>query len=51
MREIALFVEDNAHQQVIGALIQRIAKEYHVAVRLDWRTVTSGYGRVVREIW
>ena len=32
MREIALFVEDYAHQQVIGALIQRMAKEYGIAV-------------------
>lgn len=28
MREIALFVEDHAHQQVIGALLNRIAGEF-----------------------
>ena len=27
MREIALFGEDYAHQQVIGALVQRLAKQ------------------------
>lgn len=27
MREIALFVEDYAHQQIIGALVLRIAVE------------------------
>ena len=27
MREIALFVEDYAHQQIIGALVRRIAVE------------------------
>ena len=49
MREIALFVEDNAHQQIIGALIQRMAEEYGIAVRLHWHSATRGYGRVVWE--
>ena len=49
MREIALFVEDFAHQQVIGALIQRMTEEYGIAVQLHWRSTTHGYGRVVRE--
>ena len=49
MREIALFVEDYAHQQVIGALIQRMTEEYGIAVRLHWRSTTHGYGRVVLE--
>lgn len=26
MREIALFVEDYAHQQIIGALVQRVSQ-------------------------
>ena len=47
--KIALFVEDNAHQQIIGALIQRMTEEYGIAVRLHWRSTTHGYGRVVRE--
>ena len=49
MREIALFVEDFAHQQVIGALVQRLAKEYGIDVRLDWRSAIRGHGRVVQE--
>ena len=49
MREIALFVEDYAHQQIIGALIQRMTEEYGIAVRPHWRSTTHGYGRVVRE--
>ena len=49
MREIALFVEDFAHQQVIGALIQRMTEKYGIAVQLHWRSTTHGYGRVVRE--
>ena len=50
MREIALFVEDYAHQQVIGALVQRLAREHGIAVRLDWRSSVRGYGRVVQEL-
>ena len=49
MREIALFVEDFAHQQVIGALVQRLAKEHGIDVRLDWRSAIRGHGRVVQE--
>ena len=50
MREIALFVEDSAHQQVIGALVQRLAREYGIDVRLDWRSAVRGHGRVVQEL-
>ena len=50
MREIALFVEDNAHRQVVGALLQRMANESGIAVRLDWRSAIRGHGRVVREL-
>ena len=50
MREIALFVEDYAHQQVVGALVRRVADELGVAVRLDWRSAVRGHGRVVREL-
>lgn len=49
MRDVALFVEDYAHRQVIGTLVQRIALECTVTVRLDWRNATRGYGAVVRE--
>lgn len=35
MREIALFVEDHAHQQVIQALLKRIAGEYGIEIRLE----------------
>ncbi len=33
MREVALFVEDYAHRQVIGALVQRVADECDVAIQ------------------
>ena len=35
MHDIALFVEDFAHRQVIGALVQRIAEDFNLDVRLD----------------
>lgn len=49
MRSIALFVEDSAHQQFLGALLQRLAAESGVAVRLDWRNARHGHGAVVKE--
>ena len=49
MRRISLFGEDYAHQQIIGALVQRLADESGTAVRLEWRNAVDGYGAVVRE--
>lgn len=50
MREIALFVEDYAHRQVIGALVRRIAEEYNIPIRLDWRNAVGGHGKVIAEL-
>lgn len=50
MREIALFVEDYAHRQVIGALVQRIAEECGIAIHLDWRNAVRGHGKVIAEL-
>ena len=50
MREIALFVEDNAHRAVVGALLQRLATENGQTVHLDWRSATHGHGRVLGEL-
>ena len=50
MYEIALFVEDNAHRQVIGALVQGVAEQHGIMVELSWRTAVRGYGRVVHEL-
>ena len=50
MREIALFVEDFAHQKVIGALVQRLADESCIDVQFNWRSAVRGHGRVVREL-
>ena len=50
MREIAFFVEDYAHRQVIGALVRRVAEECHTAIRLDWRNAVGGHGKVIAEL-
>ena len=50
MREIALFVEDYAHQQIIGALVRRISVERDIAIRLDWRVAVGGHGKVITEL-
>ena len=50
MREVALFVEDYAHRQVIGALVQRVADECDVAIQLDWRNAVGGHGKVIAEL-
>ena len=49
-RYIALFVEDYAHQKVIGTLVQRVAAECGIEVRLDWRRATGGHGKVIVEL-
>lgn len=49
MREIALFGEDSAHQQIVGALVERLARKHGIGVRLDWRNAVGGHGRVVQE--
>ena len=49
MREIALFVEDYAHRQFVGALMERLVRECGINIRLDWRNATGGHGKVARE--
>ena len=49
MREVALFVEDYAHRQFVGALVERLARERGIGMRLDWRNALGGHGRVARE--
>ena len=49
MPDLVLFVEDFAHQEVIGALVRRLAADLGLEVRLEWRSARHGYGRVVQE--
>ena len=50
MRQIALFVEDYAHRQVIGPLVQRIVAEVGVTVHFDWRNSVGGYAKVLGKL-
>jgi hypothetical protein len=50
IKRIAVFVEDFAHRQVIGALIDRIAADCGISVELGWRNARRGHGQVVREL-
>ncbi len=50
MREIALFVEDFAHQAFLDALLHRFATAHGIAVHLDWRNARRGHGAVLREL-
>ena len=49
MREVVLFVEDEAHKAVVGRIVLRLAEEHGMEVRLDWRSAVRGHGRVVQE--
>ena len=50
MREIALFGEDYAHQQIVGALAKRVAVECNLLVELRWHIAVGGYGRVIEKL-
>jgi len=50
VESIALFVEDYAHREIVGAIVDREASAAGVAPRLDWRTATRGFGRVAKEL-
>lgn len=48
MREIALLVEDDAHQKVIGGMVQRLADNHSILVKLNWLNAEGGHGRVIQ---
>jgi hypothetical protein len=50
MLEVALFVEDCAHQQIIVVLVNRLAQDCGMRVRLDWRNARHGHSAVTREL-
>lgn len=50
MRNIALFVEDHAHKEFLSALLQRLATECQIVLRMDWRNARRGHGAVVHEL-
>jgi hypothetical protein len=50
MHDIVLFVEDAAHEQIVGSLVRRLAADNGIEVRLEWRSVRHGHGKVVVEL-
>ena len=48
MREIALFVEDDAHQKVIGVLARRLAVDHGISLKLNWLNAAGGRGRAIQ---
>ena len=50
MRNINLFVEDQAHEDFLIALTQRLAGEYSVKINIKVYSVRGGHGRVIREL-
>lgn len=49
MRRIVLFVEDYGHEEVITALLKRLAKESGIEVQPIPRSVRGGHGKVITE--
>ena len=50
MRNINLFVEDQAHEDFLMALTQRFAQEYRVKINVKAYSVRGGHGRVIKEL-
>lgn len=50
MHEAVLFVEDVAHERVLGALVTRLANERGIQLQLRHRSVRGGRGRLIHEL-
>jgi len=50
MRNVALFVEDFAHETFLRAMVQRLGKEHHLEVAFRPYSVRGGFGKVVKEL-
>ena len=50
MRSVLLFVEDFGHEEVLRAVISRLAHQYDIEVTISARSATGGHGRVLREL-
>lgn len=47
MYKINLFVEDHGHEAVLKALVNRLAKQYRVSLKITVNTARGGHGRVL----
>ena len=50
MHNVALFVEDFAHETFLKAMVQRLGDEHHVDVAFHSFSVRGGAGKVVKEL-
>ena len=50
MYNISLFAEDEAHEDFLTTLTQRLAEAYRVEIEMTTYSVTGGYGRVISEL-
>ncbi|NOQ45892.1 MAG: DUF4276 family protein [Desulfobulbaceae bacterium] len=50
MRKISMFVEDQAHYEFLNALLQRLARESGLEIKLGWQNARGGHGKVIREL-
>ena len=50
MRNVALFVEDFAHEIFLRAMVQRFGKEHHLEVAFRPYSVRGGFGKVLKEL-
>jgi len=49
MRKVVLFAEDYGHEEFIGSLVKRLAREYDVELQFVPRSVRGGHGATVSE--
>ena len=50
MRNVALFVEDFAHETFLKAIVQRLADDHRVEIAFHPYSVRGGAARVVSEL-
>ena len=50
MPNVALFVEDFAHEKFLKAIVQRLCEHHHVQIAFENYSVRGGAGRVVGEL-
>ena len=50
MADLLLFAEDDAQEKFVGALIQRLAREFELTVKLRVRSSRGGFPRVLSEL-
>ncbi len=50
MIDVMLFLEDLGHESLIKALVERVAREKRVAIKIKSRSVRGGHGRALAEL-